>query len=351
MYKYHRALRTQAERYRQQVLVQIGAAFLQSPYSADLIHQICRKDSPPVVPYSVHQRCQPYATSSSSWRPIPFACDRSTVEPDVAGLRKQNYPYFVENSPRRIGAQRERLEEKMTEDLGGQKADRSSAFSADRSSAFSVPGLRIQHLLHGGCDANQSNDLRTTSRMTGLSSPSGGEFCRLGPSYFHPRPDRSAADKDPGFRYENMESEISSRLSDHDAETIKMKKKRRLDRPREGGALDGSAPDSKPGEIPLKSLKSLENSIADQMLGSRDYETIGERFRVGADIIVDEFRDIFVGWNGSPRTFSGSDVITDPNDVRRLLQLLCRMTDQVLFLTVEWTRNANLFKDLKVLSY
>lgn len=125
----------------------------------------------------------------------------------------------------------------------------------------------------------------------------------------------------------------------------------RIDPVLQGHASDwsGRRPDHRISEIsvPLdvdlpKDLRIsyAENSIAESMaLSSRSYENLRDRFKVGADVIIDEFRDAFVG---------GSDVTVE-DDARHVVQLLCRMTDLALFLTIEWTRTADLFKNLKVL--
>lgn len=297
MYKYQRALRLHAERQREQVRVQVGNHLLRSTCNADhLAYRIYRSDDFLTDGHSVQRPAQ------GSSRSLPFACDECHA--DVPCLKdrsnKRGLAYGISGNLVHC--------EYFERDIDTSFLDRRSLF---------MP--RLERLIPP--TTGNDSDAISISTSQGFGAPE-GRFHSIDNNDDHFSSD-SPSTVPTAAVFQGQASDLSSRRPD-----------RRI--------LDISVPPDidLPKDLRICSAEDNKNSIAESMaLSSRSYENLRDRFKVGADVIIDDFRDAFVG---------GSDVTVE-DDARHVVQLLCRMTDLALFLTIEWTRTADLFKNLKVL--
>lgn len=327
MYKYHRALKLQAERYRQQVLMQIGTAFLQSPYSAEIVRRFCGPEHKMAVEPSASRLS---ASHQQTWPPGPFIDDQTQSRMVLSEMHRERRQYD--------GFSRTEFDPKPQESFR-QLTEDADVFLRQRPSPQKpMPNLELLHPVSLRRTATVGEDYRASQKAVSKLPES-----RRNRSHSFPNLE-TLVDEAVGSKYPSSSNSSSlSRLDGSDGLIIPKVDVDEIDYTEDNCAVCSDVTESKSVAPPLVA----KIPIAELMGSTADYEVICAKFRAVSEVILQDFKDAFIGRYDQPVLVGGCLVVEELRPL--LIQLFCRLCDQALFLMVEWVRAAPLFKQLKVI--
>lgn len=304
--------------------MQIGTAFLQSPYSADIVRRFCAPEHKAEVEPSVARL---NASQQQTWPPGPFIDDQaqSRMVPSEMHRGRQRYDSF---SRVEFGPVPEEDLRQLTEDFDVHRRQKLSPQKP-------MPNLELLHPV-----------------PLGRTMTVGQEY----PASHKAVPNSPEAYRNRSYSYPNLETfvqEVSSKCPqtidsfprsnlDSDGLTIPKVDIDEMDYTEGNSVICSDLPQSK-----SVTPSSVKISIAELMGSAADYEVIRTKFRAVSEVILQDFKDAFIDRYDQPALAAGGQAAEELRPL--LVQLFCRLCDQALFLMVEWVRAAPLFKHLKVI--